>query len=105
MGTAAVEWRFHVQPPGMIRRPLVPDVAYLSYERMPREEQERLGTPSIAPDAVVEILSRGDKPADVDEKIRVYLAAGTQVVFVAFVVGLTTAVHRGAFDTAFAMAH
>src|SRR5450432_633830 len=53
-GTAAVEWGFHVQPPGLIRRPLVPDVAYLSYERMPRDEQERIGTPSIAPDAVVE---------------------------------------------------
>lgn len=94
-GTAGTEWRFQVQPPGQIRRPLVPDAAYLSYDRMPRDEQERLGTPAIAPDAVVEILSRGDKPADIDEKIRVYLAAGTQVVFVVDTELKTVAIHDG----------
>jgi Uma2 family endonuclease len=81
-GTAGTEWRFQVQPPGEIRRSLVPDVGFLSYERMPLDEQERTGAPSMAPDAVVEVLSPGDRPADVEEKIRVYLSAGTAVIFI-----------------------
>lgn len=46
------EWDFRVAPPGEPSRPLVPDVAYIAYERR-----------------------------DVEEKVRVYLAAGTEVVF------------------------
>ena len=80
-GTAATEWRFQVQPPGEIRRSLLPDVGYLSYERMSLDEQERTDAPAMAPDVVVEILSSGDNKRDIDEKTRVYLAAGTSVVF------------------------
>jgi hypothetical protein len=51
-------------------------------------------------------LQRFHRWAHADKKIKsVILGFGTQVAFVVFVVGLTTAVHRGAFDTAFAMAH
>jgi Uma2 family endonuclease len=60
----------------------VPDVAYLSYARLPYEIQQVTDEPKVAPDAVVEVLSSGDRRADVEEKIRVYLAAGTSVVFV-----------------------
>jgi Uma2 family endonuclease len=81
-GTAATEWRFLVPPAGEIRRTLVPDIAYLSYERMPLAEQEHTALPAMAPDAVVEVLSPDDRPRDVEEKIRVYLSAGTNVVFV-----------------------
>jgi Uma2 family endonuclease len=80
-GDVGTEWRFQVQPPGEIRRSLVPDVAYLSYARVPREELERTGAPSVAPDAVVEIRSRDDRQRDIDEKVRVYLASGTTVIF------------------------
>ena len=80
-GTVGTEWRFQVAPPGEIPRSLVPDVGYLSYERMPLEEQERTDAPSAAPDAVVEVLSADDRSKDVEEKIRVYLAAGTNVIF------------------------
>jgi len=80
-GTVATEWRFRVQPPGEVRRPLVPDVGFLSYKRMPLKVQETTEEPGVAPDVVVEILSQGDRRRDVEEKIRVYLAAGTDVVF------------------------
>ncbi|HYK65636.1 MAG TPA: Uma2 family endonuclease, partial [Patescibacteria group bacterium] len=66
---------------GEIGRTLVPDVAFLSYERMPYEEQEVTEIPRIAPDAVVEVRSPEDRQADIDEKVRAYLAAGTNVVF------------------------
>ena len=80
-GMAGTEWHFQVQPPGEISRTLVPDVAYLSYARMPKADMERTEIPRMAPDAVVEICSPEDAQRDIDEKVRVYLAAGTAVVF------------------------
>jgi Uma2 family endonuclease len=81
-GDVGTEWEFRIAPPGEARRPLVPDVAYLSYDRVPFEDEKAADIPKVAPDAVVEVLSPGDLRRDVDEKIRIYLAAGTNVVFV-----------------------
>ncbi len=81
-GFAGTEWRFRVQPPGEVRRPLVPDVAFLSYKRLPHKAMEATDEPLVAPDVVVEVKSRGDRGVDLAEKVRVYLAAGTRVVFV-----------------------
>ncbi|HMF27287.1 MAG TPA: Uma2 family endonuclease, partial [Candidatus Cybelea sp.] len=40
-GEVGTEWRFRVAPPGEVRRPLVPDVAYVSKERIrPLREQD-----------------------------------------------------------------
>ena len=80
-GMVGTEWHFQVQPPGEIGRTLVPDVAYLSYERMPKAELEQTDIPRVAPDVVVEIRSPEDLQRAIDEKIRVYLAAGTRVIF------------------------
>jgi len=80
-GEVGTEWRFQVQPPGAIRRSLVPDVAYISYDRMPLDDLERESAPAIAPDVVVEIRSPDDHQRDIDEKVRVYLASGTRVIF------------------------
>jgi Uma2 family endonuclease len=80
-GMAGTEWHFQVRPPGEIGRTLVPDVAFLSYDRMPFEEQEASDIARIAPDVVVEVRSPEDQQRDIDEKIRVYLAAGTTIVF------------------------
>jgi Uma2 family endonuclease len=81
-GEAGTEWEFRIAPPGEERRPLVPDVAYLSYDRVPFEDEKAADIPRVAPDVVVEVLSPRDLRRDVDEKIRVYLAAGTSVVFI-----------------------
>ena len=80
-GVVGTERHFQVQPPGEISRTLVPDVAFLSYDRMPRAEMEATEIPSVAPDVVVEVRSPKDTQVDIDEKTRVYLAAGTIVVF------------------------
>jgi len=80
-GMAGTEWHFQVQPWGEISRTLVPDVAFLSYERIPFEQQENTEIPRVAPDVVVEVRSPDDQQDDIDEKVRVYLAAGTTVVF------------------------
>ncbi|HLJ84716.1 MAG TPA: Uma2 family endonuclease [Candidatus Eremiobacteraceae bacterium] len=80
-GVVGTEWEFRIAPPGEVRRPLVPDVAWLSYARLPHDVLEETDYPLISPDVVVEVLSPGDKASDVEEKIRVYLAAGSLVVF------------------------
>lgn len=80
-GRVGTEWEFRIQPPAEDRRPLVPDVAYLSYDRVPYDSTTDADIPRVAPDAVVEIISPGDARRDVDEKVRVYLAAGSSVVF------------------------
>jgi Uma2 family endonuclease len=80
-GVVGTEWECRIAPPGEIRRPLVPDVAYVSYERIPFERFDEADIPRVAPNAVVEVLSSGDRLPDVEEKVRVYLAGGTSVVF------------------------
>ncbi|MFY9630380.1 MAG: Uma2 family endonuclease, partial [Candidatus Cybelea sp.] len=69
------EWRFRIAPPGEVRRPLVPDVAYVSNERLRPLNDEEVETPPLAPDVAVEILSPGDRRADLEDKIGVYLRA------------------------------
>jgi Uma2 family endonuclease len=81
-GAVAVEWRFRFAPPGEVRRPLVPDVAYLSREKFAPLRDRDLDYPPMAPDIAVEILSPGDRSVDVDAKRRDYLAAGGTLVIV-----------------------
>jgi len=81
-GEVGPEWRFRVAPPGEIRRPLVPDVAYVSNERLRPLTYEELQVPPLAPDVAVEILSPDDRCADVDDKIDTYLRAGSSLVIV-----------------------
>src|SRR5271170_5852257 len=82
-GEVGPEWRFRVAPPGGVRRPLVPDLAFVRYERLRGLDRESIQTPALAPDVAVEILSPGDRRRDVDDKIAVYLAAGTSLVIIA----------------------
>jgi Uma2 family endonuclease len=81
-GRVCAEWDFRLAPPGEPRRPLVPDVAYLSYARVGYDDDAGASIPIVAPNAVVEVLSPGDAQRDVDEKLRVYLACGAEVVFI-----------------------
>ncbi|MFZ0364918.1 MAG: Uma2 family endonuclease [Candidatus Cybelea sp.] len=81
-GEAGPEWRFRVAPPGEVRRPLVPDVAYVSDERLRPLSDEELEVPPLAPDISVEILSPDDRRVDIDSKIDVYLRAGSLLVIV-----------------------
>lgn len=82
-GRVATEWRFRVTPPGAVTRPLVPDVAFLSYDDLARDaSEEDVAVPRVAPTVAVEILSPDDRTADVADKIAVYLASGTRAVIV-----------------------
>jgi Uma2 family endonuclease len=81
-GEVGPEWRFRVAPPCEVRRPLVPDVAYVSHERLRTLSDAELEAPPIAPDIAVEILSPDDRRADVEDKIGVFLRAGSSLVIV-----------------------
>jgi len=82
-GRVGTEWRFRVTPPGGRTRPLVPDVAYLSYAALPADAPPELfQVPLASPTVAVEILSPDDRPRDVVDKIDTYLAAGSAAVLV-----------------------
>jgi hypothetical protein len=48
-GEVGTEWRFRIAPPGEIRRPLVPDVSYVSFERLRGLAGRDLELPPFAP--------------------------------------------------------
>lgn len=96
-GRVGTEWRFRVNPPGEPVRPLVPDVAYLAYARLPREAEEAARVPLGAPSVAVEILSADDRAADIIDKTATYLRAGCDLVIVVDPVAeQMVAVDRGA---------
>ena len=57
-----------------------PDLSFVGADRLPR--QDARGFYRGAPNLAIEILSPDESPADVHEKVRDYLAAGTRVVVV-----------------------
>jgi len=82
-GRVGTEWEFRIAPPGEEPRSLVPDVAFLSYAKVGFNQDEAAQFPSLAPNVAFEVLSPRDGRRNVDEKIRVYLAAGAGAVIVA----------------------
>jgi Uma2 family endonuclease len=81
-GEVSGEWRFRVGPPGEAIRPLVPDVAFLSYARMGNATAAELEAPLLPPNAAIEIRSPGDSYPDLEDKAATLLRAGTDVVVI-----------------------
>jgi Uma2 family endonuclease len=81
-GEVGPEWRFRLEPPGEDIRPLVPDIAYLSYQRMGDASDDDLEAPRMAPNIAVEIRSAGERQAHLDHKTLVYLTSGTDAVLI-----------------------
>ena len=81
-GEAGPEWRFRIAPPGEARRPLVPDVAFVSRERLRGFTADELEAPPFAPDVAFEVLSPDDRGPEVQAKIDVYLRSGTALVVI-----------------------
>jgi Uma2 family endonuclease len=59
-----------------------PDIAFYSYQRMPKEQGPPEGYPEVAPDLVVEVLSPNDRWGTVLKRVGEYLDAGTLTVCV-----------------------
>ncbi len=59
-----------------------PDVAFWSADRLPLDQPRPQGYPAVAPDLCVEIRSPGDRPGEIQEKVREYLNRGVLIVWV-----------------------
>ncbi len=67
-----------------------PDV---SFRLFPLEEAQRTGFVIGAPDIAVEVVSPANTAAEMERKVREYLAAGSQRVWVVYPAGRRVAVH------------
>jgi Uma2 family endonuclease len=100
-GRVGTEWRFWLAPPGEIERYLVPDVAYLSYDRIGPTERDAAEEPHVAPDVAVEIRSPDDRNVHVLHKVDVYLRAGTLLVVLIDPIERTCVLHDVERQTVF----
>jgi Uma2 family endonuclease len=64
--------------PGLVR---IPDVAFASWDRFPGRKRPRTPIPLLAPDLVVEVLSKSNTKAEMDRKLREYFEAGVRLVW------------------------
>jgi len=64
--------------PGLVR---IPDVAFISWERIPNEELPDEPIPALAPDLAVEVLSESNTEAEMERKLREYFGAGARLVW------------------------
>ena len=64
--------------PGLVR---IPDVAFISWRRYPKKTRKRGEIPTVAPDLVVEVLSKGNTPREMARKLDEYFRAGVLQVW------------------------
>lgn len=82
-GRSGPEWRFWITPGDGPARYLVPDVAFVSFERLPRDaSRAAIEEPHVSPDVVVEISSPRDRNVLVQHKLDIYLRGGVDLVIV-----------------------
>jgi len=92
-GEVGTEWRFRVAVENEARRPLVPDISFVAFERMRGLTHDQIQAPAFAPTVAVEIRSPGDDPLDVARKLDVYLRGGSEFVLVADPIKRTMMLH------------
>ncbi len=76
-------------------RVLMPDIAFISTDRLPTDRSKASPVP---PDLAVEVVSRTDALHSVEEKAFAYLEAGTQLVWVLKPRSKTVTVYRSETD-------
>jgi Uma2 family endonuclease len=64
--------------PGLVR---IPDLSFISWDRLPGRESPREPIPDLAPDLAVEVLSEGNTKAEMARKVREYFDAGVLLVW------------------------
>lgn len=64
--------------PGLVR---IPDVSFVSWERLPQRRIPRQPIPDLVPDLVVEVLSAGNTPREMEQKLQEYFTAGVRLVW------------------------
>ena len=79
-GDVGTEWRFRLSERPEGETSLVPDVAYVSGDRLARLDDATAEEPPFAPDIAVEIRSPGDRERNSRAKIALYLEFGAMLV-------------------------
>jgi Uma2 family endonuclease len=59
----------------------IPDVAFISWSRLPLREYPPEPIPDLAPDLAVEVLSEGNTQEEMERKLKDYFFAGTRLVW------------------------
>jgi Uma2 family endonuclease len=59
----------------------IPDVSFISWERMPGAELPKDPVPLLVPDLAVEVISRSNTPKEMAEKLREYFEKGVRLVW------------------------
>ena len=77
---------------GLVR---VPDVAFISWDRLPERRVPAVPIPDLAPDLAVEMLSAGNTAGEMARKRREYFAAGVRLVWLIDPEARTIAVYTG----------
>jgi Uma2 family endonuclease len=63
---------------GLVR---IPDVSFISWNRLPRGELPDEAVAGVVPNLAVEVLSRSNTPKEMQRKLREYFEAGVQLVW------------------------
>ena len=63
---------------GLVR---IPDVSFISWERLPGRRVPRVPIVDLAPDLAVEVLSPSNTAQEMERKLQEYLAAGVRLVW------------------------
>ena len=82
-GFVGPEWRFKIGRVDDTNTTFVPDVAYVSFERLRAIPEKQRDEPPFAPDIAVEVRSPSDNLAFLQRKIERHLQTGSVVVLVA----------------------
>jgi Uma2 family endonuclease len=75
---------------GLVR---IPDVAFVSWSRIPGRRVPDQPIPTLVPDLAVEVLSEGNTKAEMERKLSEYFAAGVRLVWLVDLDRRSVAVH------------
>jgi Uma2 family endonuclease len=75
---------------GLVR---MPDLSFVSWERMPSREYPATAIAGVVPNLAVEVLSEGNTPAEIQRKLKEYFLAGVELAWVVDPFKRTVAVH------------
>ena len=63
---------------GLVR---IPDVAFFCWDKLPGRVLPSKSIPDLSPDLAVEVLSKTNRPAEMERKLREYFLAGARLVW------------------------
>jgi Uma2 family endonuclease len=76
--------------PGLIR---IPDIAFISWDQLPKRERPTDPIAGLAPYLAVEVLSKGNTKREMDRKVREYFLSGVRLVWLVTLASRTVQVY------------